>query len=366
MDKVNDYFENKNQKYSPEASTYLSILRKRMETGEPFILYKGNVNRTNPPMYETHGLEVDMTNICTEIMLHSDKDHSFVCCLGSLNLARFHEWKDTDTVKLATYFLDGVMSEFIRKAKKVFGFENAVRFAEKSRALGLGVLGWHSFLIQEKLPFTSLTATFWTTTIMKQIQTQAKEASKELAEIFGEPEWCKGFGTRNTHNCAVAPTTTNSLLSGGYSPGRDPYKAVYWSEWSAKGSIERKNKYFEALLIEKGKNTKDVWRSILANKGSVSHLDFLTDEEKELYLSAIEINQLELLRQASVAQKYVCQGISLNLFVPKNSTPSYIYKLHMEAYKFGIKSLYYMHSESGLSADMVKMVESDNCKSCES
>jgi ribonucleoside-diphosphate reductase alpha chain len=346
-----------------ETKLYMSILRKRAETGEPFIMYKGNVNRANPQMYKDLGLIVDMTNICTEITLYTDDLHSFVCCVSSMNASTYHLWAGTSAVKDAIFFLDGIMSIFLRLAKGMEGFANAVRFAEKGRPLGLGILGWHSFLIQEELPYISMGATGWAKIIHKEIQAQSTLASEELATIFGEPEWCVGYGVRNTHRLAIAPTATNALFSGGYSPNREPYKSVYFSEWSAKGQITRKNRYFEKLLKERGFDTPSVWKDILSHNGSVQHLDFLTKDEKAIYKSFVEIDQLELIKQSAMVQQYVDQAISLNISVPANANPSYLLKLHVEAYKLGIKTMYYCNSESVLSTDKIRV--DDDCAMCQ-
>jgi len=359
-----EFMEKVAVKKPEETKQYLDILKTRLETGESFLLYEGNANKANPPMYAEHNLKVRQTNICTEIMLHSDVDHSFVCCLSSLNLANYDKITDRH-IKLAIYFLEGLMSEFIDKASKIKGFENSVRFAEKSRALGLGVLGWHSFLLQKDLPFISPASTGWTKIIFKRIQDLTLEASQELAVKFGEPEWCKGHGVRHTHRTAIAPTVSNSILHGGFSANHEPYPAVIWSEYTAKGLMFRKNKYFEKLLVEKGMDNHEIWRKIMDDNGSVQNLDFLSNEEKENFLTAMEIDQLELVKQAAARQNYIDQGMSLNTFFPNNATPKYLFNVHLEAWKLGIKSMYYLKSDSPLSADKVRKLESNSCISCD-
>ena len=195
-------------------SRWSKLLRKRKATGEPYIMFKGNVNKANPKAYKDNGLKVHMTNICSEITLTTDENHSFVCCLSSLNLAKYEEWKDTNLIYHATWFLDGVMEEFIQRAKGLRGFENAIRSAQKGRALGLGVLGWHTYLQEKGLPFEGLLAQFETRKIFSQIKIESERASRDLAEIYGEPLWCVGTGMRNTHLRAIAPTVSNSKLSG--------------------------------------------------------------------------------------------------------------------------------------------------------
>jgi ribonucleoside-diphosphate reductase alpha chain len=350
----------------PEARTKWSkLIRKRKATGEPYILFKGNTNKANPEAYKENGLKVHMTNICSEITLHTDESHSFVCCLSSLNLAKYNEWKDTNIVYDAIWFLDGVLEEFIQKAKGKIGFENAVRSAEKGRALGLGVLGWHTYLQENNIPFESLPAQFETRRIFSTMMVESTRASMDLAELYGEPLWCAGTGLRNTHLRAVAPTVSNSKLSGNVSPGIEPWAANVFTEQSAKGTFIRKNPTLEKLLRKKGKNNKDVWNKILEDGGSVQDLDFLTDEEKDVYKTFKEINQLELVKQAGIRQQFIDQSVSLNLAFPKEATPKWINKVHMEAWKRGIKTLYYMRTESVLRGDIAQKALSEDCMACD-
>ena len=363
---VGDKFMRKLELGDPEARTKWSkLIRKRKATGEPYVLFKGNTNKANPEAYKENGLKVHMTNICSEITLHTDESHSFVCCLSSLNLAKYNEWKDTNIVYDAIWFLDGVLEEFIQKAKGKIGFENAVRSAEKGRALGLGVLGWHTYLQENNIPFESLPAQFETRRIFSTMMVESTRASMDLAELYGEPLWCAGTGLRNTHLRAVAPTVSNSKLSGNVSPGIEPWAANVFTEQSAKGTFIRKNPTLEKLLRKKGKNNKDVWNKILEDGGSVQDLDFLTDEEKDVYKTFKEINQLELVKQAGIRQQFIDQGVSLNLAFPKEATPKWINKVHMEAWKRGIKTLYYMRTESVLRGDIAAKALDENCMACD-
>ena len=363
---VGDKFMRKLELGDPEARTKWSkLIRKRKATGEPYILFKGNTNKANPEAYKENGLKVHMTNICSEITLHTDESHSFVCCLSSLNLAKYNEWKDTNIVYDAIWFLDGVLEEFIQKAKGKIGFENAVRSAEKGRALGLGVLGWHTYLQENNIPFESLPAQFETRRIFSTMMVESTRASMDLAELYGEPLWCSGTGLRNTHLRAVAPTVSNSKLSGNVSPGVEPWAANVFTEQSAKGTFIRKNPTLEKLLRKKGKNNKDVWNKILEDGGSVQDLDFLTDEEKDVYKTFKEINQLELVKQAGIRQQFIDQSVSLNLAFPKEATPKWINKVHMEAWKRGIKTLYYMRTESVLRGDIAAKALDENCMACD-
>ena len=349
------------------------LLQKRKATGEPYIMYKGNVNKNNPSMYKDNALKVFMTNICSEIVLHTDENHSFVCCLSSLNLAKYHEWKDSNLIYDSIWFLDGVLEEFIQKAKNRRGFENAVRSAEKGRALGLGVLGWHTYLQQKAMPFEGLLAQYETRRIFSQIKIESERASMALAEEYGEPLWCVGSGFRNTHLRAIAPTVSNSKLSGNISPGIEPWAANVFTDQSAKGTFIRKNPTLVEELKKHNLNTDKIWEQILRDGGSVQGikaLDKITIGEhdvpiKEVYKTFKEINQLELVNQAGIRQQYIDQAVSLNLAFPSQADPKFINKVHLEAHKKGIKTLYYMRTESVLRGDIAKQATSEECASCD-
>lgn len=302
---------------------------------------------------------------CTEILLPHDSKHSFVCCISSINLIHWDEIKrDKEFFEYAYLFLDVNLEEFIANARNKRGFENAIRFAEKSRAIGLGVLGYHSYLQSKMVPFVSLQARGIISDIGKRISADGNIYNKKYGQILGCPEWCDE--NRNLTLQAIAPTTTNSLISGGVSQGIEPIVANSFIQKSAKGTFIRKSKYFEKLISEKypEHNTFEFWKSIEEDyKGSVQHLDFLTADEKEVFLTAYEINQLELIRNASLWQKYIDQGISLNLFFPADVNPKWFSKCHIEAWKMGIKTLYYVRTESILSRNMKSDTFSD-CIMC--
>ena len=340
------------------------LLQKRKATGEPYILFKGNTNKNNPTAYKQNALKVHMTNICSEITLHTDENHSFICCLSSLNLAKYDEWKNTNIIHDAIWFLDGVLEEFIQKAKYRKGFENSVRSAEKGRALGLGVLGWHTYLQERGLPFEGLLAQYETRKIFSQIKIESERASMALADVYGEPLWCVGTGMRNTHLRAVAPTVSNSKLSGNVSPGIEPWAANIFTEQSAKGTFIRKNPTLENILEKEKLNTKEVWDKILADGGSVQDLKGLSKDTKEVFKTFKEINQLELVRQAGIRQQYIDQSVSLNLAFPSEATPKWINKVHIDAWRKGIKTLYYMRTESVLRGDIAKDAMED-CVACD-
>ena len=349
------------------------LLQKRKATGEPYIMFKGNVNKQNPSMYKDNALKVFMTNICSEIVLHTDENHSFVCCLSSLNLAKYHEWKDSNLIYDSIWFLDGVLEEFIQKAKNRRGFENAVRSAEKGRALGLGVLGWHTYLQQKGFPFEGLLAQYETRRIFSQIKIESERASMALAETYGEPLWCVGTGFRNTHLRAIAPTVSNSKLAGNISPGIEPWAANVFTDQSAKGTFIRKNPTLVEVLEDNNLNTDKIWDQILKDGGSIQgikQLDKITCGEhdipiKEVYKTFKEINQLELVNQAGIRQQYIDQSVSLNLAFPAQADPKWINKIHLEAWKKGIKTLYYMRTESVLRGDIADQAMDPNCLSCD-
>ena len=388
---VGDKFMRKLEDGNGEARRKWSkLLQKRKATGEPYIMYKGNVNKQNPDAYKKNGLKVFMTNICSEIALHTDESHSFVCCLSSLNLAKYDEWKDTDLIYTATWFLDGVLEEFIQKAKNMRGFENSVRSAEKGRALGLGVLGWHTYLQQRGISFEGLPAQFETRKIFSQIKIESERASRDLANEYGEPLWCVGTEMRNTHLRAIAPTVSNSKLSGNISAGIEPWAANVFTEQTAKGTFIRKNPELEKVLRKIGINNKETWDKILEDGGSVQGIDELekwgflggklmhiqempkdaiqnkqVDWVKDVYKTFKEINQLELIKQAGIRQQYIDQSVSLNLAFPSQATPKWINQVHFEAWKEGIKTLYYMRTESVLRGDIAARATDEACVSCE-
>ena len=387
---VGDKFMRKLEEGDPTARRkWGKLLQKRKATGEPYILFKGNTNKSNPEAYKKNGLKVHMTNICSEIALHTDENHSFVCCLSSLNLTKYHEWKDTNLIYDAIWFLDGVLEEFIQKAKGLKGFENSIRSAEKGRALGLGVLGWHTYLQQNGIPFEGLQAQFETRRIFSQIKIESERASRALAEVYGEPLWCRDTGMRNTHLRAIAPTVSNSKLSGNVSPGIEPWAANVFTEQSAKGTFIRKNKELIKVLKKIGIDTEDTWNKILADGGSIQDLNILNewgyinkklvylpdhseeadkngfDTVKDVFKTFKEINQLELVNQAGIRQQYIDQSVSLNLAFPSTATPKWINQVHMDAWKKGVKTLYYTRTESVLRGDIAAKAMDPDCLSCD-
>lgn len=304
----------------------------------------------------------------TEILLATDEDHSFVCCLSSLNLARWDEWKDTDAVELSIWFLDGVLSEFIDKASKIHGMERSVRAAVAGRALGLGVFGFHTYMQENSIVLDGFECFQLNAQMFSGIKRGAERATQELAAEYGEPEWCKGHGRRNTHLIALAPTVSNSLISGNLSPSIEPWAANVFVQKSAKGTIIQKNKTLTKLLELRGQNTEAVWKSIEQENGSVQHLDCLTPHEKEVFLTAKELNQFVIIKLAAQRQRWIDQGQSVNLFFPENSDPKYIHAVHVAAHEEGLRTLYYLRTSSVIRGDAGSREyrrESTECKACE-
>ena len=341
---------------------WAKVLESRQKKGLPYIFFTDNVNRNKPQVYKDSGAVINASNLCSEIMLPSTADESFICCLSSMNLELYDEWKDTNAVKLAIYFLDAVLSEFIEKTEGNYYLSSARKFALRHRALGLGVLGYHSYLQKNMIPFESMEAKMFNARAFKQIQEQSIQASKELANIYGEPEMLKGYGIRNTTTMAIAPTTSSSAILGQTSPGIEPFASNYYKAGLAKGNFMRKNKYLAKLLEEKGLDNEDVWREIMLNHGSVQHMKELSQTEKDVFKTFKEISPMEIITQAAQRQQYIDQAQSLNLNIPASLAIKDVNNLMIEAWKMGVKTLYYQRSQSVSKELMVNFV---TCSSCE-
>lgn len=341
---------------------WAKVLESRQQKGLPYIFFTDNVNRNKPQVYKDLNLPINASNLCSEIMLPSTIDESFICCLSSMNLELYDEWKDTEAVKLAVFFLDAVLQEFISKTEGNYYLASANKFAKRHRALGLGVLGWHSYLQKNMIPFEGMEAKRLTSVIFKDIKDKSEKATKELAWIYGEPEILKGYGRRNTTLMAIAPTTSSSAILGQTSPGIEPFSSNYFKAGLSKGNFMRKNKYLKELLVRKGIDNEDTWRDIMLNHGSVQHLKELTQEEKDVFKTFKEISQLEIIQQASIRQQFIDQSQSLNINIPPNLPIKEVNKLLIEAWKLGVKTLYYQRSQS-VSKEQVNSLVS--CKSCE-
>ena len=340
------------------------VIKKRFESGYPYIFFSDNANNQAPQMYKDKGLKIHASNLCTEIFLSSGDDESFVCDLSSLNLEKWDEIAETDAVETLIYFLDAVMSEFILKTGSTSDrFMQAPRkFAINQRALGVGVLGWHSYLQSKMIPFESMEAKLANGDIWKSIRERADAATSELAKIFGEPFMLEGYGRRNSTTLAIAPTTSSSFILGQVSPSIEPLNSNYFVKDLAKGKFTYRNPYLEKLLKDKGKNDHDTWKDILTHGGSVQHLSFLTREEKDVFKTFGEISQKEIVIQAAQRQKYIDQGQSLNLMIIPTAKPKEVNELLIFAWEQGIKSLYYQRSANP-SQELARSILT--CSSCE-
>ena len=338
------------------------IVRKRYETGYPYIFWTDTANNNAPQVYKDKGKKIHASNLCTEIFLSSEKDESFVCDLSSLNLVKWDEIKETDAIETLVYFLDAVMSEFIEKTKGVRFMEAPHNFAVRQRALGVGVLGWHTYLQSKRIAFESLIAKATNNEIFVKIKDRCDRATRELAELFGEPELCKGYGIRNATTVAIAPTTSSSFILGQVSPSIEPLNSNYFTKDLAKGKFTYRNPHLVEVLQEKGKNDPSTWKSILTHGGSVQHLKFLTDEEKDIFKTFGEISQREIIIQAAMRQKYIDQGQSLNVMIPPNTKPKEVSELLIYAWQSGIKSLYYQRSANP-AQELARNIL--NCASCQ-
>ena len=338
------------------------VLKKRFESGYPYIFFTDNVNTRAPLVYRQKGMKITQSNLCTEIMLPNSEDESFVCDLSSMNLERWEDWKDTDAVETMIFFLDAVMTEFINKTEGLKFMEAPRKFAIRHRALGLGVLGWHSLLQSKMIAFESMQAKILNVQIWHLIREKADKATAELATLFGEPELLKGYGRRNTTTLAVAPTTSSSFILGQVSPSIEPNNSNYYVKDLAKGKFSYKNPYLKKLLKEKGKNDEEVWMDILKHSGSVQHLDFLTQEEKDVFKTFEETSQKEIIIQAAGRQHHIDQGQSLNMLIPAGTPPKAVNELIIFAWEQGIKSLYYQRSTNP-AKELARSIMT--CKSCE-
>lgn len=335
-----------------EAVTrFQKAMKVKMVTGKGYFFFIDKANAKRPVMYKDLGLMINNSQLCSEIMLFNDESHTYTCVLSSKNASKYFEWKDTDAVYWATIFLDCVASEFIERASEIPGLEKAVRFTIKGRALGLGLCGIHTLFMQEGLPFESFDAHRLSQEIQKHIDEESLRASKDLAKILGEPEWCWGYGVRNTHRIAIAPTKSTALLMGGISEGINPDPAMSYTQMTAAGEVDRLNPVLLDLMKRKGVYTKKHIQEITDKQGSVQHVDWLTAEEKEIFKTAFEINQKAVLRLASARSMYIDQWQSLNLFFAADEDPAWIAEVHAEAFRDpNILALYYIYTQAGVQA----------------
>ena len=345
-----------------KRSIWASIIKKRFETGYPYLFFTDTANSNSPKAYRDKKLKIHSSNLCSEIFLHSSEEESFVCCLSSLNLVKWDEIKETDAIQTLVYFLDAVMEEYINKTKDIPFMEASHNFAKRQRALGVGLFGCHSFLQDKMIGFESMVAKFLNNEIHKTIRLKCDKATKELSVLLGEPEHLKGYGRRNMTTMAIAPTTSSSFILGQVSPSIEPLNSNYFTKDLAKGKFTYKNPYLEKLLEEKKKNTQKTWKSILVKGGSVQHLDFLSEEEKEVFKTFGEISQKEVVIQAAQRQKYIDQGQSLNLMISPKCPPKQVNELLIFGWEQGVKSFYYQRSANP-SQELARSIL--NCSSCE-
>ena len=346
-----------------KRDTWAKIIETRINIGVPYIIFRGNMNDGKPQVYKDNDYEINASNLCSEIALPAGPDESFVCCLSSMNALHFDDWKDTDAVETLTYFLDAVMEEFIEKADGVEFMDRAVQFAKRHRAVGIGVLGWHSYLQSKMIPFNSPEAMTENNKVFSTIKERSYEASEELAEKFGEPEVLEGYGRRNTTTMAVAPTQSSSIILGQVSPSIEPLKSNYFVRDGAKLKSTQTNRFLKELLQQKDKDNRETWDSIMQNDGSVQHLDFLSDEEKDVFKKFSEIPQMAVIKQAAQRQQYIDQSQSLNMSIdPDNVSIKDINQLYIEAWRTGVKSLYYQKSVNAAQKFSRNLLE---CAACE-
>ena len=354
-----------------KRKVWAKLLECRSRTGYPYIFFTDNVNNNTPEIYKQSNIKVNHSNLCSETAISDNENESFVCCLSSMNVLYFDEWKNTDAVELLVYFLDAVMSEYIAKATKIPFLERAVNFAVRQRAIGIGWLGYHSYLQSKMIPWESMEAKFKNIEIAQTISRQASDATRKLAKEFGPaPIYLEPGVTippeqwqRNTTTQAIAPTKSSAFILGQVSEGIEPYRTNYYIKSLAKGKFTIKNPYLEKLLAEKGYNSDETWSDILKHNGSVQHLSILSDHEKAVFKTFAEISPKEIIIQAAQRQKYIDQSQSLNLMIHPSIPVKDVNALIIEAWRLGIKTLYYQYSVNAaqeFSRDIL------SCKSCES
>lgn len=341
---------------------WAKVIQKRFESGYPYIFFSDTANKNKPQVYKDNRMKVWASNLCSEIALSTNNEESFVCDLSSMNLLHYDDWKGSDAIEVLVYFLDAVMSEFIEKAESVPYLNRAVNFAKNQRALGIGVLGWHSYLQSKSIAFESFEAKQLTTEIFSFIKKEADVGTTELAKLLGEPPLLKGYGRRNVTTMAIAPTTSSSFILGQVSPSIEPLNSNYFVKDLAKGKFTYKNPELKKVLKSYGNDTADVWKSILVTGGSVQHLMFLSDHEREVFKTFGEISQKEVVIQASIRQKYIDQAQSLNLMVHPKTPPRDVNQLLIFAWEQGVKTLYY-HRGTNPSQELSRNLL--NCASCE-
>lgn len=359
----NDFMEKMIAGDDRSRTLWAMVLSSRAQTGYPYIFFQDNANDSKPQVYKDQGMWINNSNLCTEIMLPNNEDESFVCDLSSMNVLHYNEWRDTDAVRTLVFFLDAVMSEFIEKANDLWGMHRAVNFAKRHRALGVGWLGWHSFLQSVSVPFESLEAKGLCHEVGKKIHDDAYAASAQLAAIFGEPVYLRGYGRRNTTLVAIAPTKASSFILGQVSEGVEPIRSNYHIRDVQKGKFSVRNPQLAQLLEEYGRNNEETWQSVLKNDGSVQHFEWMSDHDKDVFKTFAEISPMEIVQQCVVRQKFVDQGQSVNLMIDPNLPAKEVNAIVIEAWRMGIKALYYQISVNAAQQFAKSITQ---CASCES
>src|SRR5210317_140178 len=362
-----------------KRAIWAKVIQRRGEIGYPYIMFHDTMNNKTVDVYKDKEATIYNSNLCSEIALHNSEEESFVCVLSSMNVLHYDEWKDTDAVEIMTMFLDAVVTEFLTKIEDIrdngtiegkrgfFYLEKAYNFAKRQRALGLGVLGWHSLLQKRGLPFDTRDTARLNVEVFKLIKEKSYKASEELATMFGEPEYLKGYGRRNVTLNAIAPTTSSAFILGQVSQSIEPIWSNCYVKDVAKMKVTIKNPILQKLLVELGKDDKETWNSIKQNDGSVQHLDFLTDEQKDIFRTFAEINQSTIINQAAIRQDFIDQSQSLNLMISPDMPTKDINKLLIDAWKLGVKTLYYQHSMNSAQAFARKKLGLNDlhCVACE-
>lgn len=345
-----------------KRTIWARVLRKRRESGYPYLFFKDTVNKNKPRVLRDKDITIWASNLCSEICLPSSQDESFVCNLASMNLLMADEWMETDAVETMIWFLDAVMEEYCEKTKDIKFMQSAYNFAHRWRALGLGQLGWHSYLQSKMIAFESFDAHLLTAKISKFIDDRSLEASKELAIEYGEPEGMLGTGQRNLTRTAVAPTTSSSFILGQVSPSIEPLASNYFTKDLAKGKFTYRNPYLKKCLEKHGRDNEETWVDILKRGGSVQHLEFLTQNEKDVFKTFSEITPLSIVQQAAARQKYIDQSQSLNILIHPDVPAKDVNALLIEGWKLGVKTFYYQRSANP-AQELVRDIM--NCASCE-
>jgi len=345
-----------------KRTIWARVLRKRRESGYPYLFFKDTVNNNKPQVLKDQERTIWASNLCSEIALPSNEEESFVCNLASMNLLTYDEWKLTDAVETMITFLDAVMTEYIRKTRGIKFMNASHNFAVRWRALGLGQLGWHSYLQSRGIPFESFEAMLLNTEIAKTIKERSIKASQDLANKYGEPMGMRGYGLRNLTVAAIAPTTSSSFILGQVSPSIEPLASNYFTKDLAKGKFTYRNPYLKDVLAKHEQDNEETWVSILKRGGSVQHLDFLTQDEKDVFKTFSEISPLIIVQQAAARQKHIDQAQSLNILIHPDVSAKDVNALLIEGWKLGVKTFYYQRSANP-AQELVRDIM--NCAACE-